>query len=354
MRIAIEKLIHGGNGMGESEGKKILVPCSAPGDILEVEIAADHGSWAEGAVASVVEPAPCRVLPPCPVFGECGGCQWQHISYPAQLEWKKRILIETLDRVGKISSPNVLEALPSPKEWHYRNRIQLHVDSRGKVGFYRARSKDVVEFKECAIADERLNAELNSRREDISRRDKGIALRVKDDGVSFAQINSGQNEQLKKMLVEWLREVPHKTVFELYAGAGNFTFAYAGIAERVVASDIDGRAIRAAKEAQEKLGARNIEFVCAPEARAARRLLGDCDAVLVDPPRKGCAEVLEAVAGLNPRSIFYISCDPATLARDALALSELGFSLVRSLPVDMFPQTFHIESLSLFAPRPTA
>lgn len=351
MRIAIEKLVAGGSGLGEVDGKRIFVPYAAPGDVLEIEVDVDHGAWAEGAIARIEAPASCRAAPRCPVFGLCGGCQWQHLAYAAQLEGKRAILREAIERIGKIEGPDVLETLPSPREWHYRNRIQLHVDSKGRVGFYRRRSKEVVEFEACAIADERLNAELKARRGEIASRDRGIALRVEEGDGSFSQINTAQNERLQGIVAEWLSAVPHGRVLELYAGSGNFTFAIAKIAGCVLASDVDQRSIDAARGRQIRENACNVEFICAPAAAAAakaiRRLGGGVDAVIVDPPRKGCAEAVGAIAVLGPQAILSISCDPATLARDLQAFAAHGYRLVRALPVDMFPQTFHIESLSL-------
>jgi len=346
MKIRIEKLVHGGEGIGDVDGMRIFVPYSAPGDVLEIEISEEHRSWGRARIISIVEPAPCRFEPRCPVFGKCGGCQWQHISYETQLEWKREILKESLERIGKVKNPDVLDTLPSPEQWHYRNRIQLHVDSKGRAGFYRPKSKEVVEFEQCFIADERLNRKLNDMRDELKGRDRGIALRL-EDGPSFSQINSGQNERLKKTLVDWLTELPHNVVLELYAGAGNFTFEIAKVAERVVASDVDGRAIEFARRCQAEMNVHNVEFVRVPSGRAARRLQGECDAVVLDPPRKGCAEAIPDIVRLEPRSILYVSCDPATLARDVHELAGHGYNLVRSLPVDMFPQTYHVESVTL-------
>lgn len=350
--------------MGVHEGKRIFVPYAAPGDVLDVEVTSDHGSWAEAAIASIVSPAPCRVRPCCPAFGMCGGCQWQHISYEAQLEWKRRILIEALGRIGRVYDPQVSDTLPSPKQWHYRNRIQLHVDSEGRVGFYRPGSREVVEFDECFIADARINRKLSESRVEVSRRDRGIALRS-DDGVGFSQVNSEQNERLKGVIVEWLEDLPHRTVLEMYAGDGNFTFAIAKVAGRVVASDVDGRAIGMARRRRLSVGAQNVGFVCAPAGRLSagelfRRASPQlrqwrskrhgpeyCDAVFLDPPRKGCAEAVEMVAAARPESILYVSCDPATLARDVRSFAGHGYRFVKALPVDMFPQTYHVESLAL-------
>jgi 23S rRNA (uracil1939-C5)-methyltransferase len=350
MQIHIEKLVHGGSGMGHADGKAVFVPFAAPGDELDVEITADHKGFSEARILKVIEPAACRVKPRCPVFGRCGGCQWQHMDYAEQLKWKREILAETLSRMAKVEDPSVLETLPSPRQWHYRNRMMLHVDSKGRVGYYRARSKEVVEFDECFIAEEGLNEEMNRRREELSRRDRGIALRSSGD-ESFSQVNSGQNENLKGLLSEWLAEVPHSNVCELYAGSGNLTEAIARLSVRVVASEIDVRAVDAAAERLSHAGLNNVEFKRMPAEKVAKRHAGLCDAVVIDPPRKGCHEATRAIAEGGPISVIYISCDPATLSRDVRFLCERGYGLVKSQPVDMFPQTFHIESISLMRRR---
>lgn len=335
--------------MGEVEGKKVFVHFSAPGDVLEVEIVKDHGSYAEACLLEIVELSPSRVEPPCPVFGQCGGCQWQHIDYKTQLEWKRRILRETLERIGKIEDPNVLPTLPSPKEWNYRNRMMLHVNSKGKVGFYKAKSKEVVEFERCYIAEEELNEQLNERREEISKRDRGISLRLKG-GPHFAQVNNAQNEKLKKIIAEWIADIPHETVIELYAGSGNFTFPIAEAADKVIALEIDGRAVKWAREHAEKSGIKNIAFHRLPSDRARQAFhKGRPDVVFLDPPRRGASEALDAIIDLKPPIIIYMSCDPATMSRDVHNLLESGWKFQKSLPIDMFPQTFHIESLTMLS-----
>ncbi len=347
MKITIEKLVHGGHGIGTVDGRRIFVPYSAPGDELEIDISDERGGVAFGVIKSVILPAKCRVAPRCPAFGKCGGCQWQHISYDDQLRWKRTILAETLERIGRISGASVLDTIPSPCEWHYRNRIQLHVDAQGRVGYYMPRSREVVEFETCFIAEEGINRQLNERREEFRKRTRGVALRIAGD-ESFSQVNSAQNKVLADLLCAWLSEVRHGSVLELYAGSGNFTFSIAKTAEHVTASDIDGRAIREAQLRMETERATNVQFACMPAHRAVQRHGRGCDVVVVDPPRKGCDDSIDAVAEASPASILYISCDPATLARDARILTGRGYRLVRTQPVDMFPQTFHVESLSLF------
>lgn len=345
MNIKIEKLVAGGGGLGFLEGKPIFVPFSAPGDVLDVEITADHGNYAEAKIVSIIEGASCRVTPRCKVFGECGGCQWQHISYEAQLEWKCEIVKEALRRIAKIAEPQVEETIASPKEWNWRNRIQLHVNSKGRVGFYKPKSKNVVEFDECPIADERINRQLNEQRKEISKRDRGIAIRVEDSDASFMQVNTEQNKNLRRKIAEWLSATEHENVLELFCGSGNFTFDIAKTAKHVVASDIDHRAIDEAKQKQFKAGAGNIEFICADAAKTAKKYSKGFDAIVLDPPRKGCAEAIAPIVKIAPKNIFYISCDPATLSRDILELKKHGYEFLKAVPLDMFPQTFHVETL---------
>ena len=260
MKLTVQKLVHGGSGVAEHEGKKIFVPFVLPGEEIEVEISKDHGSYAEAVLKKVLVPASKRVKPRCPVFGRCGGCQWQHMAYDEQLRWKRKIVVESLERIAKIKNAVdlVRATTSSPQEWHYRNRIQLHVRAE-KVGFYRAKTNEIVEFEKCFIADERLNQQLAEQRTQLQKRDRGIALRL-EDVPSFTQINTAQNECLKRILQELLKNIPHENVLELYCGAGNFSFDIAAAAQQLFAVDIDKRAIEIAKKRQNELKITNINF----------------------------------------------------------------------------------------------
>ena len=353
MQFTIEKLIHGGSGVGTFEGKKIFVPFTVPGDVVEARLIKDHGNFAEAELVRVLESAPERVSPPCPVFGRCGGCQWQHLSYAAQLKWKRAIVVESLNRIGKLELQDVenlvLPTRASPNEWHYRNRIQLHVRNE-KVGFYAPKTNEVVEFSECLIADKKLNAELNEKRVEISQRDRGIQLRL-DDSTFFTQVNSAQNEFIRSELMSWVKTLPHHKVLELYAGGGNFTFSLAEAAEEVIACDIDIQAINLAKTRQKELDpAQKIQFEASSSEKLVEKLQKQkisLDGVVLDPPRKGASEVLPQLVSLKPKWMIYISCDPATFSRDIKGLALAGYQLKKVQPVDMFPQTFHIEVMGL-------
>lgn len=353
MQLTIEKLIHGGSGVGTFEGKKIFVPFTAPGDVVEARITKDHGNFAEAELVRVISASTERVSPLCPVFGRCGGCQWQHLSYASQLKWKRAIVVESLNRIGKLELKSaeelVLPTQASPKQWHYRNRIQLHVRQE-KVGFYAPKTNEVVEFSECFIAHEQLNAELNEKRVEISQRDRGIQLRL-DESTFFTQVNTEQNEFLRSELMAWVKTLPHQKVLELYAGGGNFTFALAEAAQEVIACDIDVQAINLAKKRQSELKtAENIQFEAVSSEKLVEKLQKQrisLDGVVLDPPRKGASEVLPQVVQLQPQWMIYISCDPATFARDIKGLALAGYHLKKVQPLDMFPQTFHVEVMGL-------
>ena len=348
MHVKIEKLVYGGEGVGFMNGKVVFVPFSAPDDILDINIISDRGAWCRGKISKIIKPAACRVVPKCPVYGACGGCDWQHISYDVQTIWKRDILVESLERIGRINSPFVSSTVPSPEIWNYRNRIQLHVNRSGRVGFYRSGSHEIVEFKRCAIADERINEILDKNRSTISQRDRGIALRVGGD-ESFSQVNTEQNENIKKILCKWLSDIGCQNIMELHAGSGNFTFDICKTCEQVFASELDGRAVESAKRKMEKLSIVNVEFIRASALRAIKDMNQNLkyDAILLDPPRKGCFEIIDTVITRGIKNIIYISCDPATLARDIAKLVEGGYKHVESIPIDMFPQTHHIESINL-------
>lgn len=353
MQLTIEKLIHGGSGVGTFEGKKIFVPFTAPGDVVEARLIKDHGNFAEAELIRIIEASSERVSPLCPVFGRCGGCQWQHLSYASQLKWKRAIVVESLNRIGKLELKAVEElVLPtqaSPQQWNYRNRIQLHVRQE-KVGFYAAKTNEVVEFAECFIADNKLNAELNERRVEISKRDRGIQLRL-DESTFFTQVNTEQNEFIRRELMSWVKTLPHHKVLELYAGGGNFTFSLAEAAEEVIACDIDVQAINLAKSRQKELDpTQKIQFEAISSEKLVEKLQNkkiSLDGVVLDPPRKGASEVLPQLVSLKPQWMIYISCDPATFSRDIKGLALAGYHLHKVQPLDMFPQTFHIEVMGL-------
>ena len=350
MEVRIEKLVFGGKGLANHEGRTVFVPLTAPGDLAKIEIVKENKDFDEGKLVELIEPAKIRVSPKCPVFGKCGGCQWQHLSYDAQLKWKKKIIIETWERIAK-KSVEVEDVIPSEKQWHYRNRIQLHVNVLGKIGFHASSSHKIVEFDKCLIADERLNKQLDEKRDIMKAWRKGLGLKIEDerdcDG-SFAQVNTLQNENLKKIVRDFVKKSNSDFVLELYSGGGNLTFAIADTAKKIVASDIDKRAVAGANERVKAKEIENVEFEWGDAEKITQNHEGEIDLVLLDPPRIGAKDTIKWIAKANPKNIIYVSCDPATLARDSIKLFDAGYEIIKCQPLDMFPQTFHVENVALF------
>ena len=332
MRLKIEKLIYGGSGVGFIDKMPFFVPATVPGDEIECEITQKHKGYCEARLVHIVKASPNRATPKCAHFGLCGGCQWQHIDYAAQLLWKQLILEEQLKRIGKIAEPKVLPTIPSPKIWNYRGRVKLQRDKKGRKGFYALGTHDLIEIKECLIAD--------------------ISAVDRPEGEGFTQVNPLQNENLKKLVAEIARELSSKRILELYSGNGNLTFSLASKAEHIAAFDSDGRSIREAMKISNEKKICNIEFAVSSAASALRGAIRKgkrYDTLIVDPPRDGCKELLRLIPKIGLKNIIYVSCNPSTLARDIKELVSAGYLFLSSQPIDMFPQTFHIESVSALA-----
>ncbi len=334
--------------MGFVDKMPVFVPMTVPGDAIEASITKKHKNYIEADALKIVTASPNRVVPKCKYFGQCGGCQWQHIDYAAQILWKQLILEEQLVRIGKIKEPNVLPTIPSPRAWNYRSRVKLHKDESGRVGFHAAGTNEVVEIDECLIAEHALKD-----------------MRTCEDD-HFTQVNRGQNKNLQELIVEVAAGVANfssrstatnrglkpatPAILELYGGNGNLAFPLATAGFSVTSSDSDRKAIRFAQGVANKNKIENIKFICQPARQvisyfAKQHKAFDC--LLIDPPRCGCAEITEGILRLEPKHLIYVSCDPATMARDVKGLLGGGYKLISSQPIDMFPQTFHIESVSV-------
>ncbi len=414
MHILIERLAFGGAGIGRDEGKVVFVRGGLPGDILKVRITKDKGKYAEAEIEDIVRPSLDRTEPLCPVFGKCGGCQWQHLSYSSQLKAKENILKETLERIGGIKDIEVDLIVPSPMHYGYRSRVTLSTwfhEGKRRVGYHQERSRVRIEIEGCPIAREqvdetisrlsdslsktnsfrdplkRLNIVSNDNRafvtlvtplgEDV-RKFKSLrnylkkSLGTEDIGMAgdeepefefvilglkfycipsvFIQANYEVSEQLTETLIEWADLGENERVLDLYSGIGNFSLHLAKRAKEVVGVDFSVKAVKLSEKSARANSIKNVAFDASPTElfieESVRR--GDrVDLVVLDPPREGAMEILGGIAELSPERIIYVSCDPPTLARDLKRLRELGYQLVRIRPFDMFPQTYHIESLAL-------
>lgn len=366
--ITIDRLAFGGEGVGRSEGKVVFVPWALPGDKVRIRILSDHGRYERAEVLEILEKSPARREAPCPVFGQCGGCHWQHLKYEDQLEWKERILKETLERTAQIGDPQILPIIPAVREWHYRRRIQVKVGPKGELGFHRAKSHDVIPVNECWIADESLNQKFSelvqsdgvSRPFELSRDAEGsvsVTGLLSDERV-FSQVNPEQNERLIRVVLDLAfgrAEIPFtkkKTVVELYAGSGNFTFRLAERVKEVIAIEENTEAVRLGEEQAIEQEVENIDWIRGSAEWGLKKVFRkkmSVDLLVLDPPRRGAREILDMIPLIRPRTIIYVSCDPVTLARDLKDLTRRHYKLEKVQPIDMFPQTYHIESVSQLA-----
>lgn len=432
--VLIESLANGGDGVGRLEdGRAAFVRATAPGDRIEVDIREDHGNWVAADVRRILEPSADRVTPPCPYFGSCGGCQWQHVAMEAQLAGKRRIVEDSLRRIGRIdvSDGLVRPCVPSPEVYGYRNKIELITGTTGgrfSLGFSRIASNELVPIDRCMLLPERsadvprklagsirylsgsrdlaigrigIRSARNSGDVEIAlwtppsafprgavgptlanavgatsvvrvlakvgreshpakvevlagrgawrERLKGVELLV--SAPSFFQVNTKQAERLIDLVLDVLAPDGTDRVADVYAGAGTFTLPLASCAGSVTAVEASGAAIR---DLRRNLDSAGLDAVVEPgDAGRVLPELGAFDLAVVDPPRAGLtSEALRALVVTRARSIAYVSCDAATLARDARALVDAGYSLVSVTPVDLFPQTYHVETVSHFERNP--
>ena len=428
--VAIERMCNGGAGFGRVGGKACFVPLTAPGDQARIRIVKEKRSFLEGELLELIVASPLRVEPACPLFGSCGGCDWQHLPYPEQLQQKSEIFAGSLVRIGRVTGELLLPVAPSAKSLGYRSRIQLKLgraNGAPTLGFFRSGSHQVVDVAlGCAIADPLLNRVASQFRLLLAglpewRAISQLDLAMGDDGLSvavlhftgqdparlverllalrgelgsvsglfvkggakermdkvfgvdalsyaipaglfpgsremrlrfgrggFSQVNYPQNLELIRTVWQWGEFAGSERVLDLYCGNGNISVPIAPYVAELIGVEGYAPSIEDAQANAAANGVGNVSFRVSDASLAVRRLAdrGErFDLVILDPPRAG-AEGAGEIARLGPAKIIYVSCDQATLARDLALLSDRGYRVSRSRPVDMFPQTYHLESVT--------
>lgn len=290
-----------------------------------------------------------QAKPLCPYFGECGGCDLQHLAYSEQVQLKKKGLEVLLQ---KFTETMIHDAIPSPKAYGYRNRITLHHDGK-QWGYFKRGSHDIIEITKCPIATDALNEKLSWLDEKIFKQPKTFEIR-EDDSAAFVQINAAQNENLKNTVVSLLPRQKTQRVLELYAGSGNLTFAMAPLVRDIIAVENHPEAVRVAQEKCRDLGCKKIKFRQEWAADAVFDLVKNCetfDTVVVDPPREGLRDVAAKLFQLKAKTIIYVSCNPITFRHDVEVLAQKNYALKSITPLDMFPQTRHVEVVGLLSKK---
>ena len=331
--------------MARAAGKIVFVPLTIDGEQVEVRIVEQKHKFNRAELRNVLQSSAERVEPPCPYFGRCGGCDYQHISYKHQLELKRRQVSELLKRVGRLPDVSVSPAIPCRNPYAFRNRITVHAE-HGRIGFFAKNSRNLVDVERCAIAIPEVNEKLKQLRKEGLRDGSHRTLRGEGVPLTFAQTNSFVASELLEYISVRLEG---KVLLDAYCGSGFFAHALADRFQKVVGLDWNEHAISRARA----LARSNELYVCADVAGAIEAILGahNPEAVLLDPPAAGIEKRVAATLAANkPERLIYVSCDPATLARDLSRLRE-HFKVQSVQPFDMFPQTAEIETVVVMDKR---
>jgi 23S rRNA (uracil1939-C5)-methyltransferase len=379
LQLTVEKLVYGGHGLSRDNGRVVLTPLVLPGE----QIVAQPVDKLHARLISVGQPAPERVPAPCPYFSICGGCHYQHMQYEYQVTQKVGILREVMQRVGKFEAPAEIRVLSS-EPWGYRNRTQLQVRD-GQIGYLRLGSHDLCPIEQCPISSPKLNEAIAAlttlvrdrrwpsfiRRIELFTNETDVQFNVIDTdqpvakhffewvnerlpGYGGGALNYGSFRvsprsffQVNRYLVDALAEsalagVSGETALDLYAGVGLFSLRMASQFGSVTAVESGGSAVSDLKV--------NVPAARAVRASADEFLAGletAPDFVLADPPREGLGKLaVRELVRLRPRELRIVACDPATLARDLRPLLDAGYVLEQMTLADLFPQTFHIETIA--------
>ena len=366
--LTIEKLVYGGEGLARLEGKVVLTPFVLPGEVVRAETERAKNDLWRGRLIEVLQPSPLRIAPGCQYFQHCGGCQYQHIDYAAQLEQKREILREVLQRVGKIQFAGEIGVI-SGEPWQYRNRVQLHI-ADGKTGYFAQGSRDLCAIDHCPIASPKLNEIIqkihapqattavefftNESEVQVNILDRvaraaltaltslGVTTPIEYNGFqvsrnSFFQVNAFLIDRLVECAVA---EARGNWAIDLYAGVGLFSVKLAERFGKVTAVESSGSSLRdlAHNFPQPAVNA-NVEDYLAG-------LNETPDFILADPPRAGLGKlVVKELARIHAPRLTIVSCDPATLARDLQGLLAENYRIEKITLVDLFPQTFHLETV---------
>ena len=438
--ITIERLAHGGRGVGYLDGLTVFVPRTAPGDVVDVRLTDWRRRYAFGEVTALHQASPVRVTAPCPFYDDCGGCHLQHLSYTQQLRLKTAQIRDSLARIGKLPDVPVAPTLGCPKPFGYRNKVLYHYDrQKHALGLVQRRGDSIIDLPECRISDPRANTVMHRLRalaaaqptlhqtlrhvqvqvgqrtgevlvtvivcaaipaqvqhqvwealRDIA---TGVWMHVKTQetpavfhGTStliggeeaiherlgahtfriepeaFVQVNTMQMTRLYELVCAYAALEGHEVVLDLYSGAGAVAFQLAPLCARVYAVEVNRQASLLAIQQAQRDGVANCQFRTGKVERILYRYMAQqlrVDLAVLDPPRAGCRpEALQALVSMRVPRIIYISCSPPTLARDLRLLHDQGYRTTIVQPLDMFPQTYHIECVALVeyaaaSPEPT-
>ena len=376
LEVEIERILPGGYGLAHSAGKTIFVSLAVPGDRLRVRVDRQQGNVIFASIEEILVASPDRIEPPCPYFGRCGGCDFQQLAYEKQLAAKAEIIRDCLQRIARLENVPEIFVTPSPRDWRYRMRAMWQIDHDAQqIGYYERGSRRVCDVVDCAVLVPELQATLErvratDRREfppdlkhlDVVAGENGVSLSpsfaefetteltftIGEESYSynaegFFQINAG----LLPALVEFaLGQVSGETAIDLYCGVGLFTLPLARRFKQVIGVEANSVATRFARRNVEQAQLQNARIVTAGVGDWMRQKAMKADFVLLDPPRAGAESVvIKGIVGSRASRVNYVSCDPATLARDLKKLIASGYEIESIAAFDLFPQTHHVETV---------
>jgi 23S rRNA (uracil1939-C5)-methyltransferase len=393
--IELDGMAHGGEAVGRlPDGRAVFVAGGIPGESVRVVLVEERKRWARARLVGVERPSPDRVDPPCPHFAPCGGCQWQHIALPRQRELKRQVVEGQLRHLGRIEDPPVeaCRNVGAPDGTGYRNHAVFRFTDEGLPAYHREGSRERVPIDHCMILHPLLQemhealpalpgmlrlelragtrtgqrlalAEGSVEEEPVQEAAaRGVPLRgagqdeftemvgpekYRISSKSFFQVNTEGAEALVDLVLEMLAPGAEDQILDAYAGVGLFTVPLARRGAKVFAVERHRAALR---DLRHQIRGLPVHVVGVDFARAHEQLPARVDLAVADPPREGLtAAAAEVLVRLAPRRLALVSCDPASLARDAARLGAAGYRLERVVPVDLFPHTFHVETVSLLA-----
>jgi tRNA/tmRNA/rRNA uracil-C5-methylase (TrmA/RlmC/RlmD family) len=361
--LTIHDLAFGGEGVARLNELVVFVPFVAPGEVVEAELTEIKMNFARARLLRVVRSAPERVEPACRYFGQCGGCQYQHLAYSTQLEYKHKQVRDHFQRIGGFDPELVKPVVPCPEPYGYRNRIMIRSQwdkfKQGlNIGFIRADNRLVVDIEECKIAEPALNEQIRHvRAKPPPKGGLKVVLRIPPEGWSVPRDSFFQNNffllpRLVEVVGERLRDSGTRHLVDVYCGVGFFSLELSGLVDSFVGVELDQLAIEAGRRNASARNCSNGEFIAGTAEQLLPGLLMRFTAgrttVLLDPPRKGChPSTIQLLREVRPAQVIYVSCHPATMARDLNILcADNVFKLAQVVPLDMFPQTSHVESVA--------
>ncbi len=390
-------IAHGGEAVARKDGKAHFIAGAMPGEVIEATIVEDRGSWARAVLDTIIEPSPLRRTPPCKYADVCGGCQWQFTDGETQRSWKHDTVLGQLQHLGRLEDPIVHDTVKVGPDLAYRNRMDFHVVD-GRPGLFKARSHDIVHLEQCPllvpelqevyerIGDvpgvERLTLRAGTRTGDLVAIVRGdvpesagswaipvahaagnrVRPVIGDPRLTeivsdvtftipideFFQNNTPGAEVLVTLVADALELHKEDTLLDGYCGVGLFGATVGQLAGRVIGIESSHSAIAAARSNLDDAGVEH-NLVKGSFTKDIESLDEYWDVAVVDPPRKGLGpRGIEAVTSAMPRRIAYVACDPASLARDTRMFVDQGYDFIEATPVDLFPQTYHVETVAIF------